>query len=156
MKTRKTFAVFTITLFALFSLAGMAQASELVNLLMSQLGVTEQQATGGAGAIFKTAQDNLKPDEFKQIESAVPEAGTLIKVAPKVAEEKSAGGLGSLTAMAKGVSPKMGATAELAQSFNKLGLEKQMMGKFTNVVVDYCKQKGGAMVAELMQKAVGL
>ncbi len=156
MKTRKSFAVFTITLFAFFSLASMAQASELVNLLMSQLGVTEQQATGGAGAIFKTAQHNLKPDEFKQIESAVPEAGSLIKAAPQVAEKKSSGAFGSLTAMAKGVSPKLGATAELAQSFNELGLEKQMMGKFTNVVVDYCKQKGGAMVAELMQKAVGL
>ena len=155
MRIKKIVTVLAVSTVMLFCLSGLAQASELVNLLMSQLGVTQQQATGGAGAIFKAAQDNLKPDEFKQIEQAVPEADNLINAAPKVEQPSSMGGLGSLTSMAKNVSPKLGAGAELAQSFDKLGLEKQMIGKFSDIVVDYCKQKGGNMVSSLMQKAIG-
>ena len=155
MKIRKSITVFIITMATVFLMAGMAQANELVNLLMSQLGVTQPQAEGGAGAIFKTAQENLKPDEFKQIESAVPEAESLIKAAPKV-EEESTGGFGSLTSMARQAAPgKLGSAADLAQSFDKLGLEKEMVGKFSNIVVDYCKEKGGQVVSSLMQKAIG-
>ncbi len=157
MRIRKVLMQLTLFMAMMFCFSDMAQANELVNLLMSQLGVTQQQAAGGAGAIFKTAQDNLKPDEFKQIEQAVPEAGSLIQAAPKLSQDSSAmGGLGSLGSMAKNVSPKLGSTAELAQSFDKLGLEKQMIGKFTDIVVDYCKQKGGSLVSGLMQKAIGL
>ncbi len=156
MKMRKSIAVFVMAMATVFFMAGMAQANELVNILMSQLGVTQPQAEGGAGAIFKTARENLKPDEFKQIESAVPEAESLIKAAPNVEEEKSTGGFGSLTSMAKQVAPgKLGSAAELSESFDKLGLEKQMIGKFSNIVVDYCKEKGGQVVSSLMQKAIG-
>jgi hypothetical protein len=155
MKIRKSIAIFSLSIAAVFLMAGMAQANELVSLLMSQLGVTQPQAEGGAGAIFKTAQENLTPDEFNKIETAVPEADSLIKAAPKV-EEESTGGFGSLTSMAKKAAPgQLGSAAELSQSFDKLGLEKDMIGKFSNIVVDYCKEKGGAMVSSLMQKAIG-
>ncbi len=129
--------------------------NELVNILMSRLGVTEQQAAGGAGAIFKTAQDTLKPDEFKQLESSVPGVDSLIKEAPALTTEKSSGGWGSaFTSMAKQASPDLGAAAELSQSFDKLGLEKQMIGKFADIIGDYCKEKGGQMAQSLIQKAI--
>ncbi len=46
---------------------GSAQAQDLVGMLVSQLGVTSEQATGGAGAIFNLAKERLAPDQFSQI-----------------------------------------------------------------------------------------
>ena len=157
MKTGKFLITITTALTLLF-LSATVQAgmtSELVNTLVNQLGVTENQAAGGAGAIFRSAKEKLAPEEFKKIESAVPEAESLIEAAPQITGEKSSGGWGSaLTSIAKEANPDVGAAAELAQSFDKLGLEKQMIGKFGNIISDYCKEKGGEIVQGLIQKAL--
>jgi hypothetical protein len=60
----------------------MAQVEALIGSLTSQLGVTEAQATGGAGAIFALAQDRLAPDEFASLSESVPGVDTLIAEAP--------------------------------------------------------------------------
>jgi len=59
-----------------------AAASELVGALTQQLGVTEQQATGGAGALFGLAKAKLSPDNFSQVASAVPGMEGLLQAAP--------------------------------------------------------------------------
>lgn len=59
-----------------------ATASELVGALTQQLGVTEQQATGGAGAIFGLAKSQLSPDHFGQVASVVPGMEGLLHAAP--------------------------------------------------------------------------
>src|SRR2546430_16338330 len=59
-----------------------AAASELVGALTQQLGVTEQQATGGAGAIFGLAKSKLSPDNFGQVASVVPGMEGLLQAAP--------------------------------------------------------------------------
>jgi uncharacterized protein (DUF2267 family) len=153
---RKTLTSAMIVISALLLFTGMAQANELVNLLMSQLGVTQQQAAGGTGAILNSAKESLKPNEFQQLAATIPEADKLMAAAPKVeAPEQKGMGLGSLTSMAKQVSPELGSKAELAQSFQELGLEKDMIGKFGNVIMDYCKQKGSTIASSLLQKVIG-
>lgn len=71
---------------------GSAQAQDLVAMLVSQLGVTSEQATGGAGAIFNLAKERLAPDEFSQIAGAVPGIDSMMDAAPTVAAEGTAGG----------------------------------------------------------------
>ena len=44
----------------------------LVDLLTSQLGVTKNQAEGGAGSIFQSAKQNLSVEDFSSIAKAVP------------------------------------------------------------------------------------
>ena len=67
----------------------MVQANELINILMSQLGVTQKQASGGAGAIFRSAKQNMGAADFKKVESSVPGVDSIMEDAPKVAERPS-------------------------------------------------------------------
>jgi hypothetical protein len=46
--------------------------SDLVSQLTSQLNVSPQQATGGAGTIFGLAKNRLSPEQFGKIAAAVP------------------------------------------------------------------------------------
>jgi len=71
---------------------GSAQAQGLVDMLVSQLGVTSDQATGGAGAIFNLAKERLAPDEFSQIAGAVPGIDSMMGAAPTAAAESTSGG----------------------------------------------------------------
>ena len=52
---------------------------DLVQDLMKNLGVGEDAAKGGAGLIFKLAQDKLPTEDFSKVTGAVPEVGDLIK-----------------------------------------------------------------------------
>jgi hypothetical protein len=71
---------------------GSAQAQDLVGMLVSQLGVTSEQATGGAGAIFNLAKERLAPDQFSQIAGAVPGIDSMMDAAPTAAAASVAGG----------------------------------------------------------------
>jgi hypothetical protein len=71
---------------------GSAQAQDLVGMLVSQLGVTSEQATGGAGAIFNLAKERLAPDQFSQIAGAVPGIDSMMDAAPTAAAASAAGG----------------------------------------------------------------
>ena len=92
MKTKKITALFAVFSFLLmFSSAGIvcAEASgtmDLVKMLTSQLGVTEPQATGGAGALFGMAKGALSETDYGQVAGAIPGIGDLIKAAPAVSE----------------------------------------------------------------------
>jgi len=45
---------------------------ELLSMLTSQLNVSEQQASGGAGLLFKLAKEKLSVGEFGQISEVIP------------------------------------------------------------------------------------
>ncbi|MEM9509106.1 MAG: DUF2780 domain-containing protein, partial [Cyanobacteria bacterium P01_E01_bin.35] len=51
---------------------------ELIQQLTQGLGVDESQAKGGAGLIFKMAQEQLGNNEFAQVASAIPGISNLI------------------------------------------------------------------------------
>ena len=56
---------------------------ELIQQLTQSLGVDENQAKGGAGLIFKMAQEQLQDGEFAQLASAIPAVQNLIGEAPE-------------------------------------------------------------------------
>ena len=125
-----------------------AAESPLVNQLTSQLGVTQPQALGGAGAIFGAAKQNLQPSEFGQISSAVPNMGSYLEAAPK------AQGVGGMLGGLGGAAGKVGTMATLASSFSQLGLSADMVGKFTPIVLDYVQTQGGSSAMSLLQKGL--
>ena len=138
---RKTLATVAVALlislvFGAFSSVS-ADATELVNLLTQELGVTKEQAEGGAGAIFNTAKEKLSVEDFSKVENTVPGMDDLLQAAPK------ADGLSSLLGG--------GEMGSLASSFSKLGLSPDMVGQFTPVVLDYVESKGGATVRNILQ-----
>lgn len=127
---------------------GHAGSMELASMLVDNLGVTETQATGGAGALFQNAKDNLSTDDFKKVAEAVPGMDKYLAAAPSKSD--SAGALGKLSSLG-GDTGKLGSLAGLAGSFDKLGMDSSMISKFTPVVLDYVQSKGGDSVAGLLK-----
>ena len=144
----------------------------LVDLLTRQLGVTTDQAEGGAGAIFSTAKQELSPDEYDQVSDAVPEATTLLDKAPKPEADADtdsgsedtggmAGSLGDVTSALGGGGSSIAGAAQaaggmgaLSESFSSLGMSPDMVGKFIPVVLDYAQSKGGDAVMSLLKGAL--
>ena len=153
---KKIVAGFVVAVCLVLSLMLPSNASALdmglVSTLVNKLGVTKTQAQGGSGAIFKTAESRMDKSDYKQLVEAVPEVDTLQKYAPK-SEKKSL--LGSAASALGGKSGSSVADAAgLVSSFDSLGMDKDMLGKFTPIVYDYVKQNGSEMVMGLLQKAL--
>lgn len=124
-------------------------SSSLTDTLVNKLGISTQQAQGGAGALFKSAQGQLDAEQFASLSKAVPEMDTLLGAAPKQSD--------TLTGMASMLGDKgqsYGNLAGLASSFNQLGLSPDMVDQFVPVVVDYVRTQGGDLTANMLQSAL--
>jgi hypothetical protein len=55
----------------------------LIQQLVSQVGVQEGQARGGAGLLFKLAREKLSSGKFARITQAIPGVEELINDAPR-------------------------------------------------------------------------
>jgi hypothetical protein len=125
---------------------------ELIQDLVKNLGVTEDAAKGGAGLIFKLAQDKLPAGDFSKVAGAVPGISDLIKVAPE--SGGLLGGLGKLTSGLGGDVGKLGNLASLAGGFSKLGLDSGMIAKFLPIVLSFVGSKGGTVVRSILEKVL--
>jgi hypothetical protein len=123
---------------------------ELIDLLTKNLGVTETQAKGGAGLLFKQAQGKLGSTDFSKVSAAVPGIDTLIKAAPA----SGGGGLGKIFSIFGGKKSGVGDLASLAGGFSKLGLKGDMIGKFVPIILSFVQGKGGDGVKSLLEKAL--
>lgn len=118
---------------------------DLIQTLVSQLGVTDNQARGGAGLLFKMARERLAGDNFAQVASAIPDVSGLIGAAPA-----DGGGMAGL--LGKTLGGKAGDLATLASGFGKLGLDVGMLQKFAPVILGYLQQHGAAGAVGALQK----
>lgn len=126
------------------SLASQVAASELVGKLISELGVSQKQAEGGAGSLLNLAGSNLSATDFTSLKSAIPSASSLIAAAPLVTGQTGTGlSMGSL-----------GALAGINQQFESLGLGSDMVSKFGAVIFDYLKGSSGGGIAGLFESAL--
>lgn len=123
-----------MVVFATPALAQMS-ATQLVDALNTRLGVDDQQAWAGAGAVLRLAQERLPPAEFSIIEGAVPGARDLLAAAPAV--DASPGGL-----------------EPLAESFVLLGMSPELAPQFAQSVIGYVRSGGGEPVAGLLERAL--
>jgi len=146
-------------IFFTFILAGLmglppahAQNAGLVDLLSSQLGITTDQASGGAGSIFQLAKHNLNEKDFSSVATAVPGIDQMMGAAPKT--EGSSGTLGSISSLFGSSSSKLGGLAGLTGSFEKLGLNGSMVNAFIPIILDYVKGSGGETVMNLLKGAL--
>jgi hypothetical protein len=143
------------TLFAIalcFSTAS-AFANGLLDALTSQLGVTSEQASGGAGSLFKMAQSNLSEDDFSQIAAVVPGIEEMISSVTKSGDESA-----TVNAVASmlGDDSSAGNLASLASTFSDLGMDSDMVGQFVPIILDYLQTEGGETVMSLMKGALSL
>ena len=129
---------------------------ELVRQLVSQLGVTNEQAAAGAGALLGVAEKRLPPEEFRQISRLVPELDDLLKAGSKAGGSKAQpsglaaallGFLGMLGLLNKEKVGRLGQILALVTFFKKLGLKKEHVQKFIQVIVSFLNSKGGGDLA---------
>jgi len=129
---------------------------DLVRMLTSQLGVTEPQAKGGAGALFDMAKGALSETDYGQVSSAIPGIADLIKAAPAVSKSTSdtsskigglAGGLGSLTKAVDNANK----FAAVTDQFKQLGLKADMVSEFIPVLLSFANSAGGESVMKILQ-----
>ena len=141
-------AVFLI-LFAWNVTGVKAQGADLVTMLVQQLGVTETQAQGGAGAIFNLAKERMQAEAFDQVAGAVPNMDALLGAVPK--KSSGLGGmLGSGTSLLGGANGNLGNLASLASSFSQLGLSPDMVNQFVPIVLSFVQGNGGESVSQLL------
>ena len=136
---------------AVFGLQGpvFADTSKLIGQLVDLLGVSQSQAKGGAGAIFKEAKNNMSTGDYSQLLGAIPGIDSLIKSAPQ-----DSGLAGKASSLFGSSSESMKGTAALTDSFSALGLSPDMVGKYTDVILDYVQSEGGQQAMTLVKNAL--
>ena len=137
---------------------------ELIQQLVSNLGVNEDQAKGGAGLLFNMAKEKLGAGEFQQLADSVPGVSDLLSAAPSPSAAASAGGgvmgaLGGAAAAlgAGGLGDKLGGLGDLAglaSGFSQLGLGSDMVGKFAPIVMSFVQSQGGDAMKGLLEKVM--
>ena len=129
---------------------------DLVRQLVSQLGVTNEQAAAGAGALLGAAEKRLPPEEFRQISRLIPELDDLLKASNQAGASKSrpsglAGALlaivGMLGLLKRDKLGRLGQILAIVAFFKKLGLKKEHVQKFLQVIASFLKTKGGSDLA---------
>ncbi len=121
-----------------------AGEDELIKLLTSELDISNDQAKGGAGALFNYAKEGLSSEEFDQVSGAVPDMAGYLGAIPALGG-KSTGVLGKATQTLVGM-------PAVTAAFDKLGLSQDMVGMFTPLLVNYVDKKGGKAVSDLLTK----
>jgi hypothetical protein len=135
----------------------------IVSKLTKNLGVTPEQAAGGAGAIFGFAKNALPAADFTKVAAAVPEMDTLLKAAPAAtAGAALPGGAGGITgagglagAAASALPGAAGGLASLVGPFTSLGMKPDMIGKFVPILVGSVNKRGGAAASGPLAKVLG-
>lgn len=125
---------------------------ELLEMLTNQLGISDEQARGGAGLIFKLVKDKLDAGEFGQIAELVPDIDSMISAAPR----ESTGLLSALSSLAAsmGLGEKLGNLSSLASGFKNLDMDAGMASKFVPIVMSFVQEKGGDTAKQLLEKVL--
>ena len=122
---------------------------ELIQQLTQGLGVDESQAKGGAGLIFKMAQEKLGDGDFAQLSGAVPGVSNLIGEAP-AAGGGIAGAMSGLAGAMGGGGGQIANMAALAGGFGQLGLNPGMATKFVPIILSFVQNQGGDQVKNIL------
>jgi hypothetical protein len=126
-----------------------ADTSKLIGQLVDVLGVTQPQAEGGAGAVFKQAKNNMSAGDYSELLSAFPGIDSLIKAAPDT------GGLaGKASSMLGSSSESLQGLSALSDSFTKLGLSPDMVNKYVDVILGFAQSEGGQQTMMLLKNAL--
>ena len=137
-----------------------ADMSQLISMLMNNLNVSKEQATGGAGAVFGAAKDNMNPQDFLKVSDALPGVDDLIAAATKMAGKGSSGKtgvssmLGGLTGSKGSAAKSLGGISNLTDTFAQFGLDPDMVGKYVDKILKFSESEGGQEVMNLLKNAL--
>lgn len=111
---------------AVTKLASQAQSStELVNSLKDQLGVSTEQAAGGAGALLAMASNELSGKSSEELSGL-------------------SSNLSGILNSAKSASSSLDSIAAVKSAFEKLGLDSSMVEQYVPILLDYLGDEGAS------------
>jgi hypothetical protein len=130
-----------------------AEQGSLTDTLVKKSNISNEQAQGGAGALFQLAKSKLDAGQFAELSKAVPEMDSLLSAAPK--QSRALSGLvgDASTALGEANNP-YGNLAGLASCFKVLNLSPDRVDEFVPVVVDYVSAKSGALTGNMLQSSL--
>lgn len=149
---KKTTALTAVLIgLGIFAFAHQASAdtSKLIGSLTDLLGVSQKQAEGGAGAVFKAAKNNMSSGDYSQLLSAIPGIDSLIQAAP------GAGGMaGKASSLLGGSSGSLKGVSALTDSFSQLGLAPDMVNKYVDVILGFVQSEAGQQTMTMLKSAL--
>lgn len=129
------------------------KAGELTNLLVQRLGITQQQAMGGAGALLQIAKTRMSSDAFEKLATQIPDMQQLLSAVPVSKSQAGLGGLagklGSLTG-----NSSIGTALTAVSIFQQLGMKPETMEKFVPVLIDYARGNTDEAIANGLKAAL--
>jgi hypothetical protein len=114
-------------------------SNPMISSLTSGLGLTANQAIGGAGALLGIAKSNLTSDNFKKVADAVPGASSIMDSGLKM------GGLSE---------DKVKSLADLSGSLGKMSLTQDQVTSMVPAMGDFMTKGGNTEAADLFKGAI--
>lgn len=127
-------------------------AAGLVPALSESLGVSSRQASGGLGALFDLAKENVSAEEFATLSQSVPDMTGLLAAAPAVGGAND--GLGGLLGSAGKYGKALSGAKEVYQQFAALGLDAAQVGQYINIAMSYLQSEGGQATVDIFSEGV--
>jgi hypothetical protein len=128
-----------------------AKASpDLVGALSKEMGASQEQAAGAAGALFGMAKSRLTASEFSQVANAVPGMDLLLKAIPTGGGTSNDPIIGALTGSVSNVGGSAANLSVVSNAFSKLGLSPTLVVKAIPVLTSFVTKSGGANVGSLL------
>ena len=121
----------------------------LIERLMKEMGVTRQQAEGGAGLLLEFAQKKLSGEQFVEVADSIPAISDIIGKAPQGEIAEGRPWWAFLSRLFGG----SGGLYVLVSAFAGLGLDKLQLRKFVEVLLSHFREWGGERIEELLAAA---
>ncbi len=128
-----------IIMFAMFGVRSV-QASELTDLIVSKLGVSDTQASAGVGVILNYLESKVSSEDFNTVSEGVGGAGAYMKEAEEAGAYKETK-VSRFSKTTELVSTE-GLVGSTASSFSNLGLKTENISQYLDLIVSYLKDKG--------------
>ncbi len=126
---------------------------ELIQSVMSQLGTSEEGATGAVGGIMGMIKGQADPDDFAELASKVPGAEQVIDQADAKAESGGGGVGGLLGGAASMLGGAGGGALDLMGILSKAGIDADKAGPLVGMVLNFLKGKAGeGLVQKILAK----
>ena len=138
-------AFIALSMFAIHAQSETPKTSGLSELLVKDLSLKPEQATGAAGSVFSLAKSKMPAADFSKLAGGFPEMDSLLKAAPAVSTGSNplSSALGSLSG-----------PAALASQFKTLGISPETATKIVPEVLNFVKGKQGTEMMDLLSKAI--
>lgn len=121
---------------------------DVVSLITDELDVSSSEARGGAGAIFAYAKYSLDSYDFETIAEGIPEMDSLLDAAPEFDDDSR---LGRISDTLNVFDSSLGGRAYLADSFDELDMDRDMVTEFLEIIYDYVDSASGERAMEMLE-----